>query len=151
MGGRRDGRAGDEAAAGAGGNGRLRASHADREQAIDTLKIAFVHGRLTQDEFEARIGQVHASRTYAELTALARTSPAHDYCCGPVAGADDPHGAAHCPDAALDKCCASAHRRYGYNVGYSTVYRRLWNCFYLRWEEMGCDSGKEAMFCVWRR
>jgi hypothetical protein len=47
---------GDQTAADAGGHGRLRASHADREQTIDTLKTAFVHGRLDKDEFDARIG-----------------------------------------------------------------------------------------------
>ncbi|MBV9205289.1 MAG: DUF1707 domain-containing protein [Actinobacteria bacterium] len=56
--------------AGAGGYRRLRASHADREQAIDTLKAAFVQGQLVKDEFAARIGRVLASRTYADLTAL---------------------------------------------------------------------------------
>jgi len=61
---------GDETAASAGGHGRLRASHADREQAIDTLKAAFVQGQLAKDEFEARIGQALASRTCADLTAL---------------------------------------------------------------------------------
>jgi hypothetical protein len=30
-------------AAGAKGRGRMRASHADREQVIETLKVAFVH------------------------------------------------------------------------------------------------------------
>jgi hypothetical protein len=49
---------------------RLRTSQADREQAIDVLKAAFVQGRLTKDEFEARVGQVLASRTYADLGAL---------------------------------------------------------------------------------
>jgi hypothetical protein len=47
--------------------GDLRASHADREQVIGTLKTAFVQGRLTEDELGARAGQVYASRTYAEL------------------------------------------------------------------------------------
>jgi energy-converting hydrogenase Eha subunit A len=61
---------GDEMTAGAAGRGRLRASHADREQVIDILKAAFVQGRLAKDEFEARIGQALASRTYAELTAV---------------------------------------------------------------------------------
>jgi uncharacterized protein DUF1707 len=67
---------GNEIAAGAGGHSRLPASHADREQAIDTLKTAFVHGRLAKDEFEARIGQVLTSRTYADLTALTADLPA---------------------------------------------------------------------------
>jgi Domain of unknown function (DUF1707) len=67
---------GDEIAAAAPGRGRLRASHADREQVIDTLKAAFVQGRLTKDEFDARIGQAFASRTYAELTVAAADLPA---------------------------------------------------------------------------
>jgi hypothetical protein len=48
---------GDEVAAGAGGHGRLRAAHADREQVIGTLKAAFVQGMLAKDEFDARVGQ----------------------------------------------------------------------------------------------
>jgi Domain of unknown function (DUF1707) len=67
---------GDEIAAGAGGRGRLRASHADREQAIEVLKAAFVHGRLDRDEFDLRVGQALASRTYADLTALTADIPA---------------------------------------------------------------------------
>jgi hypothetical protein len=31
--------------------------HADREHVIDMLKAAFVHGRVTKDEFDARVGQ----------------------------------------------------------------------------------------------
>lgn len=50
--------------------GHLRASHADRERAIDALKAAFTQGRLTKDEFSERAGQVFASRTYADLNAL---------------------------------------------------------------------------------
>jgi hypothetical protein len=57
-------------AASAGGRGRLRASHADREQVIGTLKAAYVLGMLAKDEFDLRVGQTLASRTCAELTAL---------------------------------------------------------------------------------
>ena len=67
---------GDEMAAGAAGRGRLRASHADREQVIDMLKAAFVQARLTKDELDARVGQTFASRTYAELAALTADLPA---------------------------------------------------------------------------
>ncbi len=49
------------------GHGHLRASHADRERVIGTLRAAYVEGRLTEDELAARAGQVYASRTYAEL------------------------------------------------------------------------------------
>ena len=39
---------------GATGHGRFLASHADREQVVDRLKAAFVEGRLTMDELDAR-------------------------------------------------------------------------------------------------
>ena len=59
---------GDEITAAEGrGRGGLRASHADREQVIGSLKAAFVQGRLTKDELDMRVDRVYASRTYAEL------------------------------------------------------------------------------------
>jgi hypothetical protein len=54
----------------------LRASGADRERVIDLLKAAFVQGRLYRDEFDARIGQALASRTYGELAAVTADIPA---------------------------------------------------------------------------
>jgi len=54
---------------------RLRASHADREQVIGLLKAAFVHGRLTKDEFDGRVERAFAARTYAELTRLTDDIP----------------------------------------------------------------------------
>jgi len=66
---------GDKTAAEAAGCGRLRASHADREHVLDMLKAAFVQGRLAKDEFDMRVGQTLASRTYAELTALTADIP----------------------------------------------------------------------------
>ena len=65
---------GDEIAAGADGGSRLIASQADRERVLDTLKAAFVQGRLTKEEFDQRVGQVLA--TYAELDALIGDIPA---------------------------------------------------------------------------
>jgi len=67
---------GDEIAAGAGGRSHLRASHADRERVIETLKAAFVEGRLAKDEFDQRVGQTFAARTYAELAAVTADLPA---------------------------------------------------------------------------
>ena len=67
--------AADEMAAGAVGRGPMRASHADREQAIEALKDAFVHGRLTKDEFDARAGQALLVRTNADLAALTADIP----------------------------------------------------------------------------
>ena len=56
--------------------GRLRASNADREQVVGVLKDAFVQGRLTRHELDARVGRAFASRTYAELAALTADIPA---------------------------------------------------------------------------
>jgi uncharacterized protein DUF1707 len=62
-------------AADAAGRGRMRASHADREQVIDTLKTAFVNGRLTRDELDARTGRALAAPTYADLATLTADIP----------------------------------------------------------------------------
>jgi Domain of unknown function (DUF1707) len=67
---------GHQVAAGAGRRGRLRASHADREQVIEVLKAAFVEDRLTRDEFDTRVGRALASQTYAGLAALTADIPA---------------------------------------------------------------------------
>ena len=66
----------ETAAAQGRGRGDLRASHADREQVIGTLKAAFVQGRLTEDELGERVGQVYTSRTYAELAEVTADIPA---------------------------------------------------------------------------
>lgn len=75
---------GDNTAA-AGGRGDFRASRADRERAIEVLKTAFVEERLTKDEFDVRVAQALASRTYAELAAV--TSDLHTWpvAAGPTA------------------------------------------------------------------
>lgn len=62
--------------AAAGGPGDLRASHADRERVIDTVKGAFARGQLTVGELDARVGQALTARTYAELTAVTVSIPA---------------------------------------------------------------------------
>ena len=64
-----------EMAAG-GDRGRLRASHADREHVLDTLMAAYVYGLVTKDEFEARVSQTLASRTYVELALVTADFPA---------------------------------------------------------------------------
>ena len=67
---------GDEMEAAAGGPGDLRASHADRERVIDTVKAAFARGQLTAGELDARVGQALTARTYAELAAVTLSIPA---------------------------------------------------------------------------
>jgi hypothetical protein len=72
----------------AAGHGRLRASHADREHVIDTLKTAFVDGRLDKDELNDRVGQVLTARTCAELATVTADIPA-----GPVQAPPPPRSA----------------------------------------------------------
>jgi hypothetical protein len=66
---------GEEKAAAA-GRGHLRATRVAREQAVDTIKAAFVQGRLTADEFDERIDEALVARTYADLHAVTADLPA---------------------------------------------------------------------------
>jgi len=68
--------------------GRLRASHADRDGVINALKSAYVLGFVTRDEFDARISQTLAARTYAELARITSDLP------GSLAAAQPPPGRA---------------------------------------------------------
>ena len=56
--------------------GQLRAGHADREQVIETLKDAFVQGRLTRGELDTRAGRALTAQTRADLAALTADIPA---------------------------------------------------------------------------
>src|SRR5258708_15931181 len=61
-------------AGGAEGDSNLPMSHVGREQVLDALKAAFVHGRLAKDEFDLRVGQVLAA--YAQLDSATADIPA---------------------------------------------------------------------------
>ena len=67
---------GDQMAAAADSYGRMRASRVDREQVIDTLKAAFVQGRLTKDELGERVARALVPLTHAELATLTDDLPA---------------------------------------------------------------------------
>ena len=54
----------------------MRAGSADRERAVDVLKAGFTEGRLTQDEYNDRMGRAYSARTYGELTTLTADLPA---------------------------------------------------------------------------
>jgi hypothetical protein len=54
----------------------LRASHADRDRAVETLRIAGGDGRLTAEELEDRLETALSARTVAELAALIADLPA---------------------------------------------------------------------------
>src|SRR3984957_16947817 len=55
---------------------QLRAGHADREQVIEALKDAFVHGRLNRDELDTRTGRALTAQTRADLAVLTADIPA---------------------------------------------------------------------------
>jgi hypothetical protein len=59
----------------AGSYGQMRASDADRDGVTSVLSTAFVEGRLTKDEYDERVTQLYAAKTYAELDALTADLP----------------------------------------------------------------------------
>jgi Domain of unknown function (DUF1707) len=63
----------------------IRASDADRDVVVDVLREAFSEGRLTLDEFDERMSDAYASRTWGELRELTADLPVQ-----PVLGADLP-------------------------------------------------------------
>lgn len=53
----------------------LRASHADRDQVVDLLRLAAGDGRLSPEELDERLERALTARTYAELAALTADLP----------------------------------------------------------------------------
>ena len=66
-------------------NDPIRASDADREAVVDTLREAFTAGRLTLDEFDERLSAAYLSKTWGDLRELTTDLPSQ-----PVLGADIP-------------------------------------------------------------
>jgi Domain of unknown function (DUF1707)/Domain of unknown function (DUF4190) len=62
----------------------MRASSADRERAVDVLKAGFAEGRLTQDEYNDRMGRAYAARTYGDLATLTADLPSGAFPAWPV-------------------------------------------------------------------
>jgi hypothetical protein len=54
----------------------LRASHADRDQVVDLLRVAAGDGRLSPEELDDRLERALTARTCAELAALTDDLPA---------------------------------------------------------------------------
>jgi hypothetical protein len=70
----------------------MRAASADRERAVDVLKAGFAEGRLTQDEYNDRMGRAYAARTYGELAALTADLPVGPLPAWPPAAYQQPTG-----------------------------------------------------------
>lgn len=64
----------------------FRASHADRDLAVDVLSAAAGDGRLTAEELDERVGAALTARTQGELAALTADLPVAAQCApGPAA------------------------------------------------------------------
>jgi len=58
-----------------GQRGRMRAADADRERVAALLNTAYVDGRLSKDEYDARLEITLSARTYAELDQVVADLP----------------------------------------------------------------------------
>lgn len=54
----------------------LRAGDEDRDRTITRLREAYAEGRLTQDEFDVRMGEAAVARTFSDLDGLTADLPA---------------------------------------------------------------------------
>lgn len=135
----------DENLAAMAARGHLRASHADREQVIDTLSVAFARGRLARDEFDARISQALVARTYADLAVAVAGLPA-----GPVVVAEQPRqpplrmsNAARWAASGLVTpvtfAAALAAGSLGGHVGYAVIGFVVAFAYFVCWLSAGAD------------
>jgi Domain of unknown function (DUF1707)/Domain of unknown function (DUF4190) len=59
-----------------GEQGLIRASDADRDHVAGMLGTAYTEGRLSRDEYDARLAAVFSARTYADLHQVVKDLPA---------------------------------------------------------------------------
>jgi len=64
------------APASGGERGKMRAADADRDRVVDLLNTAYTEGRLSKDEYDTRLENAFAARTYADLDQLVTDLPA---------------------------------------------------------------------------
>jgi Domain of unknown function (DUF1707)/Domain of unknown function (DUF4190) len=58
------------------GRGNMRACDADRDRVAELLNVAYSEGRLSKDEYDARLENAFSARTYADLDQLVADLPA---------------------------------------------------------------------------
>jgi hypothetical protein len=85
--------------------GQLRASHQDRDQVVEILRVAAGDGRLTAEELDQRLEAALTARTYAELAVLTTDLPA----AGPAGAAAVPEP----KDVVRIDCGSGSTRRDG--------------------------------------
>jgi len=67
------GRVGTFAAGGE--RGKMRASDADRDRVVELLNLAYSEGRLSKEEYDARLDSAMSARTFADLDLLVTDLP----------------------------------------------------------------------------
>jgi Domain of unknown function (DUF1707)/Domain of unknown function (DUF4190) len=65
-----------QAVTAAGERGKMRAADADRDRVAERLNMAYSEGRLSKDEYDARLENALSARTYADLDPLVTDLPA---------------------------------------------------------------------------
>ena len=55
---------------------KMRASDADRDRVVELLNLAYAEGRLSKDEYDARLDSAMSARTFADLDLLVTDLPA---------------------------------------------------------------------------
>jgi len=86
----------------------LRASDADREQLVETLRQHHADGRLTLEELTERTGRAYTARTLGDLDALATDLPPLHPPAGSGEAATAPAGPAQPPAATARQAAARA-------------------------------------------
>src|SRR6185437_12906382 len=69
-----------------GGRGRMRAGDADRDRVAGILGTAYTEGRLSKDEYDARLDSAMSARTFADLDQVLTDLPARAAVAVPAAG-----------------------------------------------------------------
>jgi Domain of unknown function (DUF1707) len=92
----------------ANGQGALRASHADRDQVAELLRVAAGDGRLSPEELDERLELALTARTYDELTALVADLPAAGTAVSPTTPLS-PAIAVPAPKDLIRLHCSSGH------------------------------------------
>jgi hypothetical protein len=57
------------------GRGQMRAADGDRDRAVAFLTTAFTEGRLTKDEYDARVDHALSAKTYSDLDMVVSDLP----------------------------------------------------------------------------
>lgn len=114
----------------------LRAGDEDRDRTISRLREAFAEGRLTQDEFDGRMGQATVARTMGDLAGLTADLPPAAALPAPIVPAE-----AATPDDERDRL----RKGWAAWAGVSLLVNVIWLGTWIT----GADDGPPAYWPIW--